>query len=377
MSGPFKKLLGRKEKEIPESIQLTEQGSNHSLSSTSETTMQLEEMKRQMSTMERKIFEQNQQMQEIMSEQSAAMDFVVKTLTWQEEDEDAGPEPIDCGTYEIAYGNTTWQVSGVSCRQPDLDHVYFPGLAYSATGPTEPPNDKIISAIIPCYNEEGTDLERTIRGLSRQIMPEGWRIEVVIVMDGVTEMSHSMAEYLSTLFGIHFKAEDPKQDPFIVLPQARTIIVHPLNKASADTRRPVMDGTVGGFSLVVKKENRRKANSQQWWLGPHSTAVGCKYALATDCGTYFEQKTVKRLIARLDDDICTHAVTGTQATMPADIQGDGNFEMCHHPFSFILRMLQRFEFEVCMMIRRFVLPSSFGLRVSHFPLSHALFLTLL
>jgi hypothetical protein len=359
---PFKKLLCRKGKEdVPASIQLTTQSSEEgtedndndfSMSSPSETNLQLEALKRTMGSMERTINEQNVQMQQIMSQQSAQMEFVVKTLTWDEEHDenaDAGPEPIDCGTYEIVHGNTTWHVAGVSCRQPDPDHVYFPGLAYSATGPNERPNDKIISAIIPCYNEERTDLERTIRGLSRQIMPEGWRVEVVIVMDGASSMSQSMADYLSEMFGVHFKPEDPKQDPFQVLPQARTIVVHPLHKQAADTRWPVIEGTMGGFSLVVKKENRRKANSQQWWLGPHSTAIGCKYALATDCGTYFERKTLEKLIVRLDDELNTHAVTGTQATMPADIQGDGNFEMCHHPFGFILRMLQRFEFEVCMM----------------------------
>jgi hypothetical protein len=335
--------------DIPLSIQLS--SIEPSDSSSSENTLQLEAMKVTMSKMENTIMEQNLQMKQIMAKQSEQMDFVVKTLTLREEEDDeySGPVPIDCGSYEILYGSTTWSIAGVSSCEPDPDHVYFPGLAWRAKTPTDQRNDKIISAIIPCYNEEGAELERTIRGLSRQIMPEGWRIEAVIVMDGVSAMSDSMAEYLSTIFGVHFKQEDPKKDPFKVLPQAHTIIVHPLDKAAAYTRWPVIEGTVGGVSLVVKRENRRKANSQQWWLGPHSTAIGCKYALATDCGTFFERKTVKRLIQRLDDEVSTHAVTGTQRTMPADLQGDGDFEFIHNPFNFILRMLQRFEFEVRMM----------------------------
>jgi hypothetical protein len=48
----------------------------------------------------------------------------------------------------------------------------------------------------------------------------------------------------------------------------------------------------------------------------------------------------------MDDDIATHAVTGTQRTMSADLQGDGNWEFCYNPFHFLLRQLQRFEFEV-------------------------------
>ena len=100
---------------------------------------------------------------------------------------------------------------------------------------------------------------------------------------------------------------------------------------------------------MVKQENRRKANLQQRWLGPHASAIGCKYALATDCGTFFERDTVRKLVERLEDDTATHAVTGTQRTMPALLQGDGHWEFCYHPFHLLLRQLQRFEFEVCVI----------------------------
>ena len=92
--------------------------------------MKMKEMKRQMGAMERTLLEQNQQMKIIMSEQSAQIDFVMNTLTLQDEED------------EIAHGNTTRQVAGVSFRHPDPDHAYSPDLASSATGPFEWPNEK-------------------------------------------------------------------------------------------------------------------------------------------------------------------------------------------------------------------------------------------
>ena len=182
-------------------------------------------------------------------------------------------------------------------------------------------------------------------------MSPGWKVELLIVLDGVTAMSTSMGDVLYKMFGVDFNSEDPSINPFLIIPDARTIIVQPAEIPSTEhndgtSRRAVIEGCEGGFSLVVKRENRRKANSQQWWLGPFASKLNCQYALATDCGTYFERTTVLRLIERLDNDITTHAVTGTQRTMPANLQGDGNWELCYHPFHFLLRQLQRFEFEV-------------------------------
>ena len=352
------------------------------------------------------------------------------------------PLPFHCGSYQVTVdqpryqhnhnnvapsspSTMTWQVDGYSGIVPDPDYKdYFVGLdwnrkkherslsmlssstASSSSSSSDQSNrrpsiataganksynkNKVISVIIPCYNEEGSDLDRTIRGLSRQIMPKGWRVEVVIVMDGITHMSDSMARYLYQMFGVEWKhaggsdgtngdsgagkddeetpnggqgavdylslGEDGLNDksyPFKRFPDAQTVIVHPIikndhDKAAAEnsTRLPAMDGTIGGFSLVVKRKNRRKANSQMWWLGPHASTVNAKYVLATDCGTYFERTTTLKLLNRMESEIHTMAVTGFQRTMPSVLQGDGSFEMCTSPFDFVLRNLQRFEFDV-------------------------------
>lgn len=85
-----------------------------------------------------------------------------------------------------------------------------------------------------------------------------------------------------------------------------------------------------------------------WWLGPHSQFLNCTYSLATDCGTVFARTATQHLIRRMDREPNLHAVTGFQRIMTSEMQGDGVFELLNHPFNFLLRMVQRFEFEVCV-----------------------------
>ena len=158
----------------------------------SEAMAQLEEMRGAMTTMQSQMqiqneetFKQNYQMQRMMSAQSKQMNRIMTAVDHtsfvdMSRIEEEKNLPIDCGSYEIEWDQTTWSVTGVSSKFPDADHDYFPGLqgrrdntstknddddlatTYSIQNRTP---DKVISAIIPCYNEEGKELERTIRGL--------------------------------------------------------------------------------------------------------------------------------------------------------------------------------------------------------------------
>ena len=148
------------------------------------------------------------------------------------------------------------------------------------------------------------------------------------------------------MFGVKFNSNDPDLDPLAALPEAETIIVEPADLENAYRRRAAIEDTVGGYTLVVKRQNHRKANSQMWWLGPHGFFLKTKYSLATDCGTVFARTATIHLIRRLDAEENLHAVTGFQRIMTSEMQGDGNWELCHRPFEFLLRMVQRFEFEV-------------------------------
>lgn len=290
------------------------------------------------------VLEQNKK----IMEQNADLMQVVRTMSSQGDAEQ--PKDIDQGSFEVKVGATTWTVNGYSSISPDPDFDYFTklnmepskidGVAYNFS------KDKVISCIVPCYTETAKELKRTIRSLFRQRIPLGWRIEAVIVMDGADRIEDSMADHLETIFGVRFNSGNPDSDPFLQLPGAETIIVQPADEESALSRTLVIENSVGGYSLVVKRKNQRKANSQMWWLGPHASAIGCKYALATDCGTVFARTATVHLIRRLEAEQELHAVTGFQRIMTSEMQGDGSWEFFNNPVSHILRMLQRFEFEV-------------------------------
>jgi hypothetical protein len=313
-----------------------------------------EDMTQRIKLLEQQLLEQNSAVllqNEQMIQQTKLIETKLSVLLSNDTEGDEETKEISQGSYEVECGGTAWRVSGYSSIEPDADFDYFPGLNW---GPKSTnggcsftyTKDRVISAIVPCYNEAGRDLDRTVRSLYRQRVPPGWRIEVVVVMDGADHMDPSMCEYLANMFGLKVNSHDPETDPFLLLPGAETIIVDACNEDHAITRTPAVEGSVGGYSLVVKKHNHRKANSQMWWLGPHGSILDCKYSLATDCGTVFARTATLHLIKRLDAEPNLHAVTGFQRIMTSEMQGDGSWEFLHNPFAFLLRMVQRFEFEV-------------------------------
>jgi Chitin synthase len=259
---------------------------------------------------------------------------------------------IPAGSMNVVAANKVeWNVSGFTSVVPHPDFEYFSGLNFGPRLSTDGVNydysaDKVISTIVPCFNEGGSDLQRTVRSLYRQRLPPGWRIEVVIVMDGADHMEETMSDQLYEMFGVRINSGDPSTDPFLAMPKAETIIVQPASEEAAHRRTPAMENTVGGYSLVVKRHNHRKANSQMWWLGPHGSLLNTKYSLATDCGTVFARTATVHLLSRLEKEPNLHAVTGFQRIMSSEMQGDGSFEFFHRPFDYLLRMVQRFEFEV-------------------------------
>jgi cellulose synthase/poly-beta-1,6-N-acetylglucosamine synthase-like glycosyltransferase len=306
-----------------------------------------------------------QQIQQVMMQNKYVMDLnnkvleqntsMLRTISSVDSKDAEEPLAIKQGSFAVKVGDTAWKVSGYSSVAPDADFDYFPELKFEPKRVGGATYDfyhhKVISCIIPCYNESARELKRSIRSLFRQRMPTGWRVEAVIVMDGADCMEPTLIEHLYTMFGVRFNSNDPETDPFLMLPLAQTIIVEPVDEDAAHSRTPVMECTIGGFSLVVKRTNQRKANSQMWWLGPHSSGIGCKYSLATDCGTVFSRTATVRLIRRMEAEPDLHAVTGFQRIMTSEMQGDGSWEIIHNPAAYCLRMLQRFEFEVSTHIR--------------------------
>lgn len=197
------------------------------------------------------------------------------------------------------HAGVEWKITGYKDTRPYPDHDYFSGLSWVANGKQA---TQVISAIIPCFNETGPDLDRTIRGFMAQCLLKNWRMEAVIVMDGVDHTDPSMADYLYNMFGVHVNSGNPETDPFLLCPDAETVLVQAANEQESMKRIPMVADSVGGYSLVLKRVNHRKANSQMWWLGAHAASLRCKYTLATDCGTVFAPTTAIRLIKRMNQE---------------------------------------------------------------------------
>jgi cellulose synthase/poly-beta-1,6-N-acetylglucosamine synthase-like glycosyltransferase len=196
-----------------------------------------------------------------------------------------------------------------------------------------------VSFLFPCYNEEASDLKRTIKTLKAQLLPEDVVVEVLVAMDGTEQMASSMRAYITELFGIATE-KNGKNNPFIMMPKANTVIVEP----EADKSRV-------RFSLVIKRTNRRKVNSQMWWLRSHAKEIQCEFALGTDCGIIFEKKNLSMMLERLDSDRSLSAVTGYLRVMSSAMQGDGPMELCTDPLGWFLRQLQSYDIEVRTLSR--------------------------
>ena len=266
-------------------------------------------------------------------------------------------DPIPSLTSHAAENHTRYFfVQGFTEQEPtaNLEDKYFPIAAskyeqVKVRGGAS--SSRTISVVIPCYNEEDIALQRTLKSFQEQslIMP-GFRFEIIVVMDGVTKMSESMSVYLQKLFGVRLNSEDRALDPFIQFPETvNTVIVEPISQSmtSLDVTNSNQEETFNfGLSLVVKRVNKRKVNSQLWCLASHAIAVQCEYAFLTDCGIVFDKNCLSLLAKRMVSEENLLGVSGFQRGMSAVMQGEGTMEWLKNPVNFILRQLQNYDHEV-------------------------------
>lgn len=254
------------------------------------------------------------------------------------------------GSMELVDGARSWVATSFKESTPFREASYFPetearchGNILSAAEQVAHYVNKtegiaatrVVSVCIPCYNEESESLERTIESLKSQKLPKGVLLEVVVVLDGVVQLSSSMAEYICTLFGISFDIDSPK-NPFHRLEKGNVVVV--------ESTSP--ENELGGrMALLSKRKNKRKVNSHMWWLRAHAESAACVFALTTDCGIIFDKDALAQLIARMDGDTNISGLTGFQRVMTANQQGDG-VECLMNPFAYLLRLVQRFDMEV-------------------------------
>ena len=275
------------------------------------------------------------------------------------------PRRPQASRLRIHRGNHSWVAKGYNAVAPkqstsDRERIYFPTLSarYNEllldpqTSSTTRQPLRVVSVCIPCFNEEAESLKRSIDSLHKQKLPKGFVIEVVVAMDGTAQISKSMGEYLQMLFGINVFDTDARKNPFITFSSAQTVVVEQTSDLGIDNMADLLRKKKAAISLslVIKRTNKRKVNSQRWWLHAHAKDTKCEFAFATDCGIVFDPECLALLLDRMDREPGLSGLTGYQRVMPAQMQGDGRFECFRDPWGFFLRNIQSFDFEVCILI---------------------------
>lgn len=257
-----------------------------------------------------------------------------------------------CATSGLSGPN--WTTLGTE-TEPWPEQVFFtfdiqpvPGKQYF-TIPDGRPID--VGVCIPCYNEEGYDLERSLGDLEENFRnAEVATAHIVVVLDGIEKISDSMKSTLINKLGfrIGMTAVTTRSDVNV----DKTYFVQRDHTHSST----IMADKCFQITCVVKGTNRKKHNSQEWFLRGFCPGVNPKLAFLVDCGTCFDPYCVLYLKHCLDHEPGVIAVSGRARVMNVSRQSpdvaEGNClcmredqTSCLCCFRACLRNVQRYEME--------------------------------
>lgn len=217
------------------------------------------------------------------------------------------------------------------------------------------------AVVIPFFNEESYELQQTLNSLYQahiqlQLKSEKWKNQpmyVCLIQDGWHKASESMKKYLKSMFNAKIKkthwwdyfpelVEEGKGDPnatFVIEKKNYAPVnINCQEKFKADPCHMII-------TLVIKANNRRKHNSHEWFLSKtgFAEAVNAEHLFLTDAFTLYADNCLYYLSTDLDNNEKLSGVTGRQRLMTREQQGSTESIFS---FSYILRMLQLFDFEL-------------------------------
>jgi cellulose synthase/poly-beta-1,6-N-acetylglucosamine synthase-like glycosyltransferase len=202
---------------------------------------------------------------------------------------------------------------------------------------------KVIAVGIPSYNEQEHELQRTLESLevcyNYKLNPaegkgldygvdatqgKGYYMTAIIILDGLNAMHETMRSYMERLFECKF--DEPGG------PLAQTAADSPErgNCTFIIERKPRAQGEQHALLpglhlyLLVKRDNRKKHNSHEWFLKSFCSDLDAYFAFCTDCGTFYDEKCMKRLVQYLETNDECSACCGRQRIMPKHIQDKGD-----------------------------------------------------
>eukprot|EP00121_Abeoforma_whisleri_P005030 Awhi_evm2s4546 len=148
------------------------------------------------------------------------------------------------------------------------------------------------TVVIPFFNEEAHELQRTLISIHEQEQEclrntqDELKTKVdfyyVAIMDGYYKASHTAINYVSDLFGDEWQeimGEGDEDDS--------TTILQKKNWDDTLGQVEVAPGKFLKLTLIIKKQNRKKTNSHEWFFNAFVPQYEGEFAFTTDCGTLY------------------------------------------------------------------------------------------
>lgn len=230
-----------------------------------------------------------------------------------------------------------------------------------------PPNKRAVGVVIPFFNEEERELKRTLESLETQskliFKLKNLGLHVLLIMDGWSKAADSMRDYVKMMFppansslpwwtALDDKTQQDTVETFFL----QRIVPYGKKKSSkcaalgeVPITREGEPGNAGKqkkltITMIIKRDNRRKHNSHEWFFGRGGFAEFYKHELlfATDCGTLFEKDCLLSLISYMESNPTVSVSTGRQRVMTKAQQGSDE-----HLFSLatMYRLAQCYDYE--------------------------------
>lgn len=181
-------------------------------------------------------------------------------------------------------------------------------------------NEKSVAVILPFFNEEDTDLKRTLLSLYNQeqeCAKLGYKFYYLAIMDGWFKASESMKDYIYQMF--------PGTWPSDIENSKNDVETHILQYSNDLVQVDIDEDIFINLSILIKKDNRRKANSHEWFFNSFAKEFDVTFTFATDCGTLYAENCLINLIEYMERHENVAGATGRQRVMSQDMQ-DINYE---------------------------------------------------
>ena len=223
-------------------------------------------------------------------------------------------------------------------------------------------NACILIAGMVFYNEDVTEVKRTLKSLGEQIssVRDICKTQVIIVGDGISQMHQTTSDYLFNLFCKNQEDNEVWESMIDDLNNGenRTCIIQRCTRVTKSLCCIKIDEFQYPMTLILKSENRRKHNSQEWILNSFATQAFTNtsthnhnhnnnhnhFVFMTDCGTLFEENCLKRLMQYIIKHPKCAGATARQRVMTAkeqDLKDESIFSVAK-----FLRIIQLADYEV-------------------------------